>query len=143
MSKIYRHKLGFTVIPLLRLGPYRVVLHRWKAGDADPDVHCHRWDFTSIVLWGSLRERRYDLVPGWNWHCHRCMPGQGPEPAPVGSCDAVLTSDHLILAPAVYTGTRHVFHQAESPDGALTLFIQRRRRQKPWSVVLRPVTGDE
>lgn len=88
---ITRHKLGFTAVPLLRIGPYRFVLHWWAPGKADPDVHNHRWDWSSVVLWGSLAERRYVLEDGRGWEAFRCQPSCQPEPEPFRRC--VLLND--------------------------------------------------
>ena len=44
-----------------RLGPCTAYLHRFVAGDGDPEPHDHPWDAWSLVLTGHYVERRCEL----------------------------------------------------------------------------------
>jgi len=63
----YRHANNFNKIPLYtdsRFG-ITVVLHVWRdhisSVDMDSDIHDHRWDFSSQILIGTLRNRLYEI----------------------------------------------------------------------------------
>ncbi|RAY16453.1 hypothetical protein DPM19_06170 [Actinomadura craniellae] len=62
-----RHPLGFLCLPVERRGPYGMCLHLWSAElpagrVTTSQVHCHSWDLVSYVLYGSLRNVRFQIV---------------------------------------------------------------------------------
>lgn len=38
-------------------GTRRIFLHRFLRGDADADLHCHPWNFVSVILSGGYYEQ--------------------------------------------------------------------------------------
>ena len=47
---------------LLRIGQFRVYLHRFHRADADPEFHDHPWSFLSVLLWGGYVEEELTVA---------------------------------------------------------------------------------
>ncbi|MFE9879080.1 hypothetical protein [Streptomyces sp. NPDC005784] len=62
----YRHPNGFYKIKLLSPGAdsWALRLHLWDGPVAQSDVHDHRWDFSSYIVWGGLLESQFVLERG-------------------------------------------------------------------------------
>ncbi|MEV0195778.1 hypothetical protein [Nonomuraea sp. NPDC050691] len=69
------HRNGFTKLCLLAgpaHAPWRLRLHIWDGPARDPQIHDHRWCFSSRVLAGELMAFNYDRVDsGTGWFAHR------------------------------------------------------------------------
>lgn len=144
MSRRTRHALGFTKIPLLYAGRLRIVLHSWEgtAGTAAvEDIHDHRFSFLSVVLRGTVTERRYELAGG-DTHAILEAPAGGAD-----GCDVFATGRRAAVrqvsartrrAPAVYAGRMGGLHRVIASPPALTLFIKLEHKHGPAvSTVLR------
>lgn len=67
----YRHQNGFYKLPLMTKNGEKFRLHVYRVGaKADENIHNHRWDFESKVLWGSLPMHLYEVVEGNSHRLH-------------------------------------------------------------------------
>ena len=60
------HPLGFTCLPVERVGEYGICVHLWGAGGPHEDpttsqIHAHSWELTSYVLYGQVRNELIEL----------------------------------------------------------------------------------
>lgn len=59
------HPNGFVKLPLALLvrDNLRLFLHVWLDETSETDIHDHRWDFSSVVLSGTLSNTRVEIAP--------------------------------------------------------------------------------
>jgi hypothetical protein len=62
-----RHPLGFLCLPVERTGEEGVCVHVWSDSLArmhptTSEIHAHSWDLISYVLYGSVRNKVFDIT---------------------------------------------------------------------------------
>ncbi len=140
----YQHPNGFSKIRLATIPEYDWVvrIHVWDHSAADSDIHCHRWNFASRVLAGSLTEKIYDISDqsAGSWRKFRCRSALGVYSLDhLGSCDIALAETLVYRAGDSYQRTASTFHRASSDSNSptVTLFIQG-AAQHSATTVIRP-----
>lgn len=146
--RAYRHPNGFTKIRLATLGLDRwaLRLHLWEKLSRDRDIHCHRWNFASRVLRGSIIEKTYALSPeAGPWHAYSCTPSaQGSYLLSFQRACRIETAGRDRYQPGdSYQRDAETLHTARAGQDApaLTLFLQGTTRAAT-SRVVRPASGD-
>jgi len=138
----YRHPNGFAKIRLATLPDYGWVVrvHLWDHPAADSDIHCHRWNFASRVLAGSLTEKTYAISAEGSgpWSKFSCHSERGSYSLGyLGQCDIALQEHLVYRAGHSYERNASTLHLASSETGSptVTLFIQGAALQPATTVV--------
>ncbi|MFE4696304.1 hypothetical protein ACFRIC_04360 [Streptomyces sp. NPDC056738] len=139
----YRHPNGFYKIKLLSPGAdsWALRLHLWDGPVMQSDVHDHRWDFSSYIVWGALLESRFELERGVGATpvfelAQRPLSGEYRY-TPGGLGRLRETSRIRRVAGDSYTLDHRVLHRAD-PDGAypvVTAVLQGRDLRTSTTVV--------
>ena len=140
----YRHPNGFTKIRLVSLDDFgwTIRIHVWAQGSSDYDIHSHRWDFASQVLFGNLSEDTYRLGSGQGTYVqYQCSPSiEGRYTFNfLGNCNVELVSQGRYQQGTSYTRDAQTLHLAytKSASGAVTLFVQGPAKEASTRVIRR------
>jgi hypothetical protein len=140
----YRHPNGFTKIRLVTLpeSGWVVRLHVWDQMSSDRDIHCHKWNFASRILIGSLNEKIYRVVdePAGQWSKFRCSSERGSYSFDhQGRCRVELTDALSYGQGDSYHREAPIFHIAGAGQDSLavTLFIQGPEQRSTTTVIRR------
>lgn len=137
------HPNGFAKLPVAELadGSRRLFLHAWFRDGEDSHVHNHRWDFTSTVLRGSLRNTVVEVGPDgdgppYTVLRHRPVDGGfrfdpgGGRLVRIGSQRTVVHAEGVGYAMHALT-----LHRVQASHGTMTLVV-RGAPWREWSEVL-------
>jgi hypothetical protein len=145
MPVAYRHPNGFIKIRLASLKDFdwTVRLHIWAKGSSDYDIHSHRWDFASRVIFGSLAENTYKLTAGeGDYRQYRCSPSlEGRYTLDFQSnCNVELDDQMWYQQGTSYERDARALHMAHtnSSSGAVTFFVQGPAAKFSTTVIRRP-----
>jgi hypothetical protein len=126
--KVMQHANGFLKLVVSEYpdGTSRERVHIWDAPFTDANIHSHRWDFTSSVLAGSLRNEVYEYEddPDGDQFRHDW---QGGGPAGDGTftyvarCRARLVDARTYRAGDVYEQDARLLHKAVVDGSAVTM----------------------
>lgn len=126
----------------------RFRLNLWDASLRIKDVstiHDHPWDFTSLVLCGSLLNRRYREAPKltpecpyFNWMRIKTGPDGGPT-SEGGFTQLVRTGEEAYSKGEFYRQNADDIHETLYIDGTVTLNDRRRRNGSEHARVFWPV----
>ncbi|MGW4969502.1 hypothetical protein ACWEP3_05755 [Streptomyces albidoflavus] len=122
-------------------GSQRLFLHVWLRDGQDSHIHNHRWNFTSTVLCGSLRNTVVEVGPdgdGPPYAVVKHRPSEGgfrfdrSGASPVG----IISQYTVIHAErAEYAMDALTLHRVQALGGTMTL-VTRASPRRPWSEVL-------
>jgi hypothetical protein len=142
-ERSHRHTLGFDKLVLAETsGGARLRLHLWHPGkpfEKFGDIHDHEWDYSSLVLYGSLFARQHKIVSstkGALFHRFSVQSGyEGHKKLIYGGKEFVVASDVAeIRARSVHYLEAGLFHSANCKEETLTLFLQGPRKGKASTV---------
>ena len=143
----YRHRNGFDKIVIAEPAgsPLKLVLHVWPQGGprtAD-DIHNHRWNFSSVVVSGTLHLELYEpdiSGPDYAVMEYRSLPGAGNfELRPKGTTTASARKSETLHAGSTYTWACQRLHRAWGALGHVTatLVVQGAPSQASTTVLVR------
>ncbi|WP_169979988.1 hypothetical protein [Microbispora sp. H10836] len=149
-ARSYAHTNGFDRISLYneRDGP-EVRIHLWWAGvPSDESIHNHAWDFSSLVLTGSLTFQILGQTTyGQSYDLYRSSMPAGGRPGdyeftPMGDMSASVTFEATIAAGSFYRMDHDTYHRvlASPPSGAplTATIVARGPVRRRFSQVLMP-----
>ncbi|SEC09578.1 hypothetical protein SAMN06272775_6064 [Streptomyces sp. 2323.1] len=138
------HPNGFVKLPLALVAEdsRRLFLHVWLAGEEDSQAHDHRWDFSSIVLRGTVNNSLLDITeadeplvdsaprlgtessrsPGYR--VVRYEPREGGYRFDASRRERVVVTGHrtaTVCAGDTYGMSAFAFHRARALPGTMTL----------------------
>ncbi|MEU6108643.1 hypothetical protein ABZ853_09625 [Streptomyces albidoflavus] len=141
------HPNGFAKVPVAELagGSQRLFLHAWLRDGEDSHIHNHRWDFSSTVLRGTLRNTVVEVGsdgdgPPYTVVQHRPVKGGfrfdrscGP-PVHISSRRTMVHAERVEYAMDALT-----LHRVQAVSGTMTL-VSRGSPWRSWSEVLLDTT---
>jgi hypothetical protein len=135
--------LGFVQLKLT----HQTRVHFWHpecTKDIPPEeIHDHRYDFTSKVLFGELVHNvygfEYNTRGKFEMFEESCEPGKRVDPLPIFRGDIVQLGSYTLTAGSSYTFKKDQFHNNESRK-AVT-FLTRGEVEKDFAHVIRPRNG--
>ena len=73
-DKSYLHGNGFYKLVLFISGKKeKLRIHFWPGGvDAEENIHCHRWSFSSLIIHGKLNSEIYKEDSSRDANSHKC-----------------------------------------------------------------------
>jgi hypothetical protein len=127
-SRSYRHRNGFDKIVLAApsASPLKLVLHVWPEGGlANSDnIHDHRWDFSSVIICGSLQLEFYEQDAGGKSYSvmrYRPMPEVGSfELRPDGTATVSSCASVTMTEGSTYRWSCDRLHRAWGLPGRVT-----------------------
>lgn len=135
---IHYFGLGFIQIKLGETYRIHFYTDKLPAIIGDEDIHNHRYDFTSRILYGTFSQELFALVPG-NSHTleqESCKEGVPSTVLPT-KCSIEKILSQTFTAGSSYTISHNVFHTV-SANTAITL-LERGPIKKEFADVVRPV----
>ncbi|MEU0125160.1 hypothetical protein ABZ114_26365 [Streptomyces albidoflavus] len=130
------HPNGFAKVPVAQSADAskRLFLHVWLRDGEDSHIHNHRWDFTSTVLCGALRNTVVQVGPDGDGPLytvvrHRPVEGgfrfdrSGGRPVRISSRRTVVHAERVEYAMDALT-----LHRVQASYGTMTLVV----RGAPW-----------
>ncbi|BDH69417.1 hypothetical protein MTP06_28660 [Streptomyces sp. PLM4] len=130
------HPNGFAKVPVAQSADAskRLFLHIWLRDGEDSHIHNHRWDFTSTVLRGALRNTIVQVGPDGDGPLytvvqHRPVEGgfrfdrTGGRPVHISSRHTVVQAEPVEYAMGALT-----LHRVQASYGTMTLVV----RGAPW-----------
>lgn len=138
----YRHDNGFTKVPLLHDHCLRTKLrlHLWDPEEvftwAPQNIHNHRWNFASAILFGSLIQRRYEWARlGTPYHHYRYLARSNKDYyvlQHIGLARAKLRGAERFERGQVYGVSNDVLHQMEVPDSSFAATLVLTQETAGW-----------
>lgn len=105
------------------------------------DIHNHRYDFTSYILYGELHQEVFSLRDGdtHNLEEESCQEGYIPKKESGKLCRIEKLSEQYLIQGSYYTLDHKTFHRVTSTS-AIT-FLKRGDYRKNLAEVVRPING--
>lgn len=109
---------------------------------SEEDIHNHRYNFKSEIIYGSLHTALYEVVPG-DTHVmedESCQVGTKPTGEPK-RCGVSMLYSNVMLAGSEYCINYKTFHRVKAYSYCLTM-LTRTGYQQDYAQVIRPVGAE-
>ena len=137
-TKVHYFGLGFIQLVLDESTRMHFYTQELPPITSEEEVHNHRYDFTSTIMYGYLEQDIYSIIKG-DTHLKEmetCKEGSKATGDPV-PCSVALSSTHAYYEGCQYFISHETFHRVRA-DNCITL-LRRSEYKKDLAEVVRPV----